>query len=316
MMKIIMIHLCSLLSAILLCFSVPANAAGTLTVGSLPSVLEFDFSAGDESSTTVFSTIDFCIRSTSIGGFFSGNGDYAVKAASVASVFELTKDGTTIPYTVDFTKGNAAFTSLVYDTYSSRYSPLVEADCEPVSLRVSILLSDIKIAPSGTYIDTLTFDAVNYSSFFGSGFFETIRDQEILTIAFTIPKQVKISGLEDLTLTGDDTLLSAEDSDGFCVFATWGSLYSITATSLEGSFELRDGAKTPTLPYDVLIKNSASSAWSSALDYGVQAPGDRYGDADQGCSAGNNMDLRIEADPSGVNAGTYIGTLYLTVRPI
>jgi hypothetical protein len=268
------------------------------------------------SGSNIITDVAVCIISTpgfQFGTIYIETGIFAVSATSPAGQYQLVKDGITIDYQVYFDRGSASSNNQLTNGVLSQQYQETAPVCEEFYLRFEVNIEELKTAPAGDYTDTLVFAAEQYGYFFGGEF---VREEFSVNISFTIPKQVKISGLEDLTLTGDDTLLSAEDPDGFCVFATWGSLYSITATSLEGSFELRDGTTIPTLPYDVLIKDSASSTWSSALVYGVQAPGDRFGDDDQSCSTGNNMDLRIEANPAGVNAGTYTGTLYLTVRPI
>lgn len=135
-------------------------------------------------------------------------------------------------------------------------------------------------------------------------------------VNFTVnlPTLVKISGLDDMLLTGRGNNRYRQE-EPFCVFVSGGGDYRIKASGgaeTNAPFLLFNGSNT--IPYRVRL--SSNGANLNTVD-----PGEWLNATDSSsslnCNGGNNTKVRIVVLDSWVNgkpAGVYKGTLYLTVE--
>ncbi|ROS01901.1 hypothetical protein EDC56_2350 [Sinobacterium caligoides] len=248
--------------------------------------------------------VDFCIASDSL----FGSVNYQVRSDSrqTSNRFELRQAGVALPYTLSFRQSDPYFELAEGVWHRDSNYWVAASGCANVSLQVSFASDDLEFATAGSYVGRLVFKvkpAVGGPR----------HDKAEMRFTLEIPELVQVSGLEDMVLTGGGPTLSA--SDDFCVYVTRGSQFAITASSLEGGFELLDGAAS--LPYQVYVDDSPAGGSSAAsLAYEQRSPG-WQGDYSRGCanSGGENMRLRVETTPIAPKAGVYRGTLLLTVRP-
>lgn len=143
-------------------------------------------------------------------------------------------------------------------------------------------------------------------------------------ISITIPRLIKITGVDDVTFGSYGGSGNQEDTDSLCIFITSGN-YDITATgSGDGgtTFEVEDGAND--IAYNVfwaddnvtLIGAATQLTHGSAL--GSQTGGNAI-NLITSCTGNENARVfvqMLEADLQAAPDGTYTGTLTLTVSPV
>lgn len=104
-----------------------------------------------------------------------------------------------------------------------------------------------------------------------------------------------------------------------CVGRAGGTDYSVTVTSVNGSFQLEDPATVTPIPYTVAWRDNAAGAYS-ALGYGVASAAFVADQASVGPCAGETDDkLQVTVPYAGMNAstaGTYNDTLTVLVSPL
>jgi len=125
---------------------------------------------------------------------------------------------------------------------------------------------------------------------------------------------VQISNVDDLDL-GTMNLASADitATDEVCVFNTTAT-YSVTVSSSNGVFELRDGAEA--IPYAVSWADD--DLVPAGVVYGVAETAQLGDNLDPTCGAGTNASFGItitQADFNNAAAGTYTDTLTLLINP-
>ncbi|WBA80956.1 hypothetical protein [Endozoicomonas sp. GU-1] len=135
-------------------------------------------------------------------------------------------------------------------------------------------------------------------------------------VNFTVnlPTLVKISGLDDMVLTGRGNNRYRQE-EPFCVFVSGGGDYRIKASGgaeANAPFLLSNGSNT--IPYRVRLSRNGSNLNTVNPGVWLDATGSS---SSLNCNGGNNTKVRIVVQDNSVNgkpAGVYKGTLYLTVE--
>jgi len=133
--------------------------------------------------------------------------------------------------------------------------------------------------------------------------------------------KVRDSGLSDVSFglivgTADQSI-----SQSLCAYSSAnGSGYSVTATGSgpSGAFSLTGGPAP--LPYDVLWAGAANQSGGTTLIAGTAMPGFTSAASQQTCNNGPNSSASLtiiirSTTLSSASAGTYAGTLQLTIAP-
>ena len=142
-----------------------------------------------------------------------------------------------------------------------------------------------------------------------------------IAINASVTKQVRISGLEDVSFLNADPEVDASNAQNVCVWSNGvNKRYSIVASGsgTSGAYTLA-GAST-TVPYAVKWHDTATTASATTLASGVARPAQNGNVNSTTCAnTGENASLVVEiaaADLQTMQGGdTYTGTLSLTVSP-
>lgn len=138
-----------------------------------------------------------------------------------------------------------------------------------------------------------------------------------LDITLDIQALVQVNNLDDLDLgsfSGGATDLTGTDT--FCVYRNGGGNFDIVMTGdgAASAFTLTDGSST--LPYAVDFTNAATT---TAMTTNTLLAGQANADTTSTtCAGGDNMSVTVTVaagDLSAAPAGTYGGTLTMTVSP-
>lgn len=137
-----------------------------------------------------------------------------------------------------------------------------------------------------------------------------------LTISMTTEDQIQISNLEDIALadSGSGDFAGASPA---CIYRNGTGSYTLTASGSgdANAFTISDGGAN-NLSYDITYDDGTGA---QALAAGNALAGRTNADtASKTCAGGNNGSISINiaaADVSAVPAGTYTGSLTLTVSP-
>lgn len=140
-------------------------------------------------------------------------------------------------------------------------------------------------------------------------------ESEALTvISFTKQNSVRISGLNDINLGTRSSLATSErHTADLCVYSSTGA-YAVTATSLNGKFELRSGNG----PDAILYRLQWVSGGTRDLLPAISVSGLIGHVSDIDCNGYLNASIRIIVSASSFNnadPGAYSDTLMLLVRP-
>lgn len=136
-----------------------------------------------------------------------------------------------------------------------------------------------------------------------------------LDITLVVADEVRISGLQDLTLNFSGTDETAT-SDA-CIYRNSGTAYQITGTGdgAGNAYELTDG--TNVVPFSVSIDDGATSV---SLPPGSAVTRSNADQAETDCfTAGPNAQISVTvtaANALALLAASYLGTLTLLVAPI
>lgn len=138
-------------------------------------------------------------------------------------------------------------------------------------------------------------------------------------ISTVIEDVVQISNLNDVDLGNFSGSGDLANSDAFCLYRNGGGTLNITASGSGsgGAFSLSDGAND--IPFSVEFTDETSTAAALSAGTALNAvPNTNVSSLD--CSGiggdNNSIEIRIsEADAIAASAGTYTGTLFLTVAP-
>ena len=140
-------------------------------------------------------------------------------------------------------------------------------------------------------------------------------------ISVEVPALVQVSNLEDLnfgTFVPDEKGALILD-DNFCIYRNSSAgLYSITANSPEGGFNLKNGSES--VPYEVFFNNETGTTSNTQLSYNTQLASQTGANSTSpDCSTGGfsaNIQIRIPTtNLKQVPAGNYQGNLILNVEP-
>lgn len=136
------------------------------------------------------------------------------------------------------------------------------------------------------------------------------------TINLVVDAEIRISGLEDMELLADGTG-AYSDSQEFCVYASSGALFRITADSQTGTgiFQLQGVAES--LQYETVVSNLTGN--SETLAEAVISSSTWQGNPEVDCNSYSeeNMRIDIRVPPAEINSASetsYSDTLTLTVE--
>ncbi|WP_323846711.1 hypothetical protein [Microbulbifer magnicolonia] len=140
-------------------------------------------------------------------------------------------------------------------------------------------------------------------------------DSVTFAIQLNVPANIRISGLNDMTINAPAEMTKSED---FCVFTQGGAAFGIKADSAagNGSFQFQGQNTGDRITYNAEADTHPPSA-PVTLNEGVPTPAIWSGHIQQDCNNGSNMRIVISL-PTGAldNAeeSTYTDTLTLTVE--
>lgn len=134
-----------------------------------------------------------------------------------------------------------------------------------------------------------------------------------LSISFSKQNSVRISGVDDINLGTRASLTASERfTESFCVYSSTGA-YAVTATSINGAFELQDEYGGGAIIYR--LQWVSSGTWDLVPAVAV---GGLLGDVSNiDCAGSDNASIRIIISESSFNhadPGVYSDTLMLLVR--
>lgn len=285
----------------------PFSALAAIDIDSID---DFDFGTWSASQGDVAGDSDFCVLSTRGN---SGNAqDYAVTALPLSSgTFVVSgPGGATIPYTLTFFDLlNGASEQLTPSLRTDRDKAGV-SNCNGVQnarLTVAINAVDLASAPSGTYQQTIRFQAQNNN---GSWSFENF------TIVISVPGLVQISDLDPIDLGSFDGVNDLSGVDDVCVYRNNGGAdYRVVASAdgAGGAFTLTNGIDV--LPYQVDWNDGGGFV---ALSTGVAAVMTGANQSLTDCGGVNNAVVQVTVngiDMSTAAPGVYASTLTLLIEP-
>lgn len=138
-------------------------------------------------------------------------------------------------------------------------------------------------------------------------------------ISVTVGEMVRISDLEDFAFGSYAGTGDLDSNDDLCVYRNGGALYTITATSNEGAFTVKDGADS--IAYSVQFNDQTGTNGEVSLTYNT-ASGTQSGANTQSANCatgGKSANVHIVLTEAAVQAappGSYTGTLILTAAPV
>ncbi|WP_281647247.1 hypothetical protein [Parendozoicomonas sp. Alg238-R29] len=255
-------------------------------------------------STRNGSAWDFHVNFQSGSGAVDlGNGNYRLSSST----------GSSLPVNVQWRgSSNSGFEAFDAGTTSSSIPGAVSCANSGAQIRVAVARSALRNAKPGTYNATLRMQP-EVDTYFSSRTFTPVN------FAIMLPELTKISRLDDMSVTqrnADDDGYAQDER--FCVFVWGGGDYNISASGGVGTndpFLLRNGSQS--LAYDVQLSTRANGNRLQPVSPG-QALTASGGSSLLSCGNSDNARARVEISDSvtaGKPAGTYSGTLYLTVEP-
>lgn len=143
-----------------------------------------------------------------------------------------------------------------------------------------------------------------------------------IQIGASVPNRVQISGLNDVSFTNQDPLISAANAQNVCVWSNTATKgYNVTATGsgAASAFTLASGALT--VPYSVEWAASSGQSAGTALTKGTALTGLTSTATSTNCSSGPGSTASLIVRISSANlqtmqaAASYTGTLTLVVAP-
>lgn len=146
--------------------------------------------------------------------------------------------------------------------------------------------------------------------------------QGSLTISASVPAQIQISGLSDVSFLNQDPSAPASSNQDICVWSnTNNGGYNITAkgSGASNAFTLANGALT--VPYSVEWATSSGQTSGTALTALTNKTGLTSSATSPDCSTGASASASLIVKMTAANlqsmraATTYTGTLTLTVAP-
>lgn len=133
-------------------------------------------------------------------------------------------------------------------------------------------------------------------------------------ITFIKQNSVRISGVSDVDLGARSSLASSERyTERLCVYSSTGA-YAVTATSINGAFELRSDDAPSVIIYRLQWVSGGARDLQPAVTIGGLLGNSNNID----CNGGQNASFRIIISASNFNSaepGVYSDTLMLLVRP-
>lgn len=298
--------------AMTLAMGLAPQAAATVVIDNLR---DMDLGTWSPGSGNAAASQDFCVQSDFFFGFFIV--DWA------ARLDDLSGASTTTQFRIANGAGSDALTVNVrlVDLRTSVSQMLMPGVQTPATqtgdtarcprglngrIEVSIDAAELAAARAGRFEGTFEFRATRSGS-----------DSDTFRIRVDVPDLVRVSGLDDIALglyPGAGDLVGA---DALCVYRNDpSSRYEIEAGGQGAgrAFELRQGAAV--LPFEVDYDDGSGFARLEA-GRALRASGADTRSPSCGGLGTGNVRVRVrEADLATADAGSYAGTLTLTVAPI
>jgi hypothetical protein len=248
--------------------------------------------------------------------------NYRLRASpTTGSQYILRNGSNNLPFSLDVTDLHAAGTqtlspgvyssNLLYDPYCADHGPNAQ-------LTMGVSQAALYSVPSGTYTVSLNLTAQRTSS-------SDTAIQSGLTGTVTIPKLIRISGVNDISLgIYDGVSPSVTYNEPYCIYTNT-SAYRITPSSTTvgtaiGSFALDSGGNK--LQYSVRVSNTANASSGTLLTNG-QTSGSLAANQSTplslNCNNGNNAAVYLQFGGTQLQSappGNYSGVLNLMVSPI
>lgn len=138
-----------------------------------------------------------------------------------------------------------------------------------------------------------------------------------LTVRAIINPAVQISKLQDIDLNIDVESDSGRfGTSGACIYNSNGTDYTITASTTDGSFILKNST-TDTIRYVVQIDDNSGQNFTN-LQYGSKKVRTNASNS-LNCNGSTNASVRViasKADVTSTGAGVFSSILYLTIETI
>ena len=275
----------------------------------------------DSSGTTpvIYGEDEYCILSFIRLGPFRRrtNFDVLPGGSTSGNNFILSLNDASIPVTVKWrggapVNGVSTFEELRPGVLASDHQGARNCNDTPNSrawVRFEVVPSDLNEKPPGNYEGTFSADVGLDGSSYHSR----------LSLDINIPELVKVSGLDDMQLTGRGNGRYRQDEE-FCAFVTGGGSYRIRASggpAINDPFLLSNGSET--VPYQVRLSDNGTNL-VAPVNPGQTITASN-GSAFLNCenlTSRTNTRLRVIVLDSSLPdqpTGSYKGTLYLTIEP-
>lgn len=251
----------------------------------------------------------FCVTSQNLKNGMPVAYNLTATSSGSATQFYLTGASSNIPFTATW---NASALTAGVPLTGIPGSNLACPGTNNGTLNIQITPASLTAAAAGTYTTTLTL--VFYNSANGNSGSQTVT----LTISLTVPNLIQISQLTNLNLGTFNGASGLAGSETLCIYRNSPGNYGVTVTGQGsgGAFVAISGANQVPL---ALTWNDGTGA--VALSAGTLLSGRTNANlTSPSCSSGasNNATLGASATAaslSAASAGSYLGTLTLTVQP-
>lgn len=263
-----------------------------------------------QGGTSFYIEREYCHSATFFG---NPSGFYVRFNSSVAyrnGRYELESDSGRLPVTVQWRAGGSGLENFAAGSRSSSVTGARNCNQNNAAIRVSLTESAIEAAAPGEYKGQFSITPV-------TGAFLSHTHSEV-SFSITVPPLVRISRLNDMTLTQRNNRDNGyEQDEWFCVFSQGGS-YTIAASGGPGvidPFQLRNGNER--LDYQVLLSTRNNGNRLREVQPGERQRVNR-GSRQLSCGGRDNARAQVRISDralSGKPVGTYRGVLYLTVEP-
>ena len=254
---------------------------------------------------------EYCHRTTRFGNAHPFHVRFSSTASYVNGQYQLTDGNKRLPVTVEWKAGGSGYQRFIHGGESTPVAGSDNCNRNNAAIRVSLTASAVEGADPGEYEGEFGITPV-LEGFFGDYSFRTV------SFSVTVPPLVRISRLNDMTLTQrNDRNNGYEQDEWFCVFSQ-GSAYTIAASGGPGAtdpFQLRNGNER--LDYQVLLSTRNNGNRLREVQPGEQQRVNR-GSRQLSCGGQDNARAQVQISDralSGKPVGTYRGVLYLTVEP-
>ncbi|MGL6159375.1 hypothetical protein [Microbulbifer sp.] len=254
--------------------------------------------------------------------------DYTIEVGgpTQGGQFVLSGPGGNIPFALTFSQPSSGSETLTPHTETNnRFAGSINGAQIPVEFEIS-LLGSTSFSP-GIYSGNFEFYLYQCDPWWSGGICKgTTASQAaelsppiFFTIEITVLPQIRISSLQDMTLTANPGG-NTEDQQSFCVYTTGGISFDLRAESQNGNgaFILIGNAGIDSVDYQLRVESQTPPRRPTWLNEGVSTTNGRWnGHQQDGCNSGDNMLLTIripQGELANAQDSTYTDTLTLTVE--